>query len=86
MATNTAVHSNAFNFLSFLNSGVDPRTGLYTVAINLPTVLANNLAGPAPSIGLAFNPLSSQDVGWGLGWSLQRSEFDPKRSIVSLGA
>ena len=86
MATSTAVHSNAFNFMSYLQSGVDPRTGQYTVAISLPSVAVNNIAGPDVSLGLGFNPLNTQDVGWGLGWSLPRSEYDPKRSIVSLGS
>lgn len=86
MTASTAVHSNAFNFMSYLTGGVDPRTGQYTVAINFPSVTVNNTAGPDVSLGLGFNPLNTQDVGWGLGWSLPRSEYDPKRSIVSLGS
>ncbi|WP_019408949.1 RHS repeat domain-containing protein [Pseudomonas psychrophila] len=86
MATSTAVHSNAFNFMSYLQSGVDPRTGQYTVAISLPSIAVNNITGPDVSLGLNFNPLNTQDAGWGLGWSLPRSEYDPKRSIVSLGS
>lgn len=86
MSTSTAVHSNAFNFMSYLQGGVDPRTGQYTVAISFPSVAANNIAGPEVSLGLGFNPLNTQDVGWGVGWTLPRSEYDLERSIVSLGA
>ncbi|RMM02132.1 YD repeat protein, partial [Pseudomonas syringae pv. maculicola] len=46
MTTSTSVHSNAFNFMSYLQSGVDPRTGQYTVSINLPEVKSNGLRGP----------------------------------------
>lgn len=86
MAASTAVHSNAFNFLSYLQGGVDPRTGQYTVAISLPAFKANNLAGPELTLQLGFNPLNAHDMGCGLGWSLQRTEYDPVRSIISLSS
>lgn len=86
MAASTAVHSNAFNFLSYLQGGVDPRTGQYTVAVSLPALKVNNLAGPELSLQLLFNPLNAQDMGCGLGWSLQRTEYDPVRSIISLSS
>ena len=37
------IHSNAYNFLSAVSSGVDPRTGMYSCSIRLPGVAANNL-------------------------------------------
>ncbi|NNA07069.1 sugar-binding protein [Pseudomonas lundensis] len=86
MAASTAVHSNAFNFLSYLQGGVDPRTGQYTVAISMPAFKANNLAGPELTLQLGFNPLNAHDMGCGLGWSLQRTEYDPVRSIISLSS
>lgn len=67
MAASTAVHSNAFNFLSYLQGGVDPRTGQYTVAISMPAFKANNLAGPELTLQLGFNPLNAHDMGCGLG-------------------
>lgn len=72
-----AVHSNAFNFLSFVETGVDPRTGLYTVSLSLPQVMANGLAGPALPASLAFNPMQPDDCGFGIGWSLRSSSYDP---------
>lgn len=67
MAASTAVHSNAFNFLSYLQGGVDPRTGQYTVAISLPALKVNNLAGPELSLQLLFNP--SMHKIWAVGWA-----------------
>ncbi len=58
MTQATSVHSNAFNFMSFIQGGVDPRTGQYTVAIDLPELKANDLQGPGFALRLAFNPLT----------------------------
>lgn len=86
MATSTAVHSNAFNFMSYLQGGVDPRTGQYTVSLSLPELKANGLAGPIVPLTLSFNPLNLRDSGFGAGWSLQLSEFDITRQILSLSS
>jgi RHS repeat-associated protein len=84
MTASTAVHSNAFNFLSFIQTGVDPRTGQYTCAISLPELKANDLCGPVVPLSLAFNPLNTRDSGYGKGWNLQLSQFDPALKILSL--
>ncbi|WLG99817.1 sugar-binding protein [Pseudomonas beijingensis] len=84
MTTPTSVPSNAFNFLNFILSQVDPRTGQYTCAISLPELKANNLCGPTVPLPLNFNPLNRTDSGFGKGWSLQLSHYDPNRRIISL--
>ncbi|WP_248916957.1 hypothetical protein, partial [Pseudomonas moorei] len=63
MTTSNAVHSQAFGFMSYLQGGVDPRTGQYTVAIDLPEVKSNWLEGPAFPVSLAFNPINTLDSG-----------------------
>ncbi|WP_143135171.1 RHS repeat-associated core domain-containing protein [Burkholderia ubonensis] len=70
------VHSNAFNFLSFVQSGVDPRTGQYTFSVNLPPVAANALCGPLVPLSLSFSPMQGGDQGLGLGWSLGLSSYE----------
>ncbi|WP_449126261.1 RHS repeat domain-containing protein [Pseudomonas viridiflava] len=85
MTTSTSLHSNAFNFMSFISGGVDPRTGLYTVSIALPELKTEDLAGPTVPLALAFNPLNTRDAGYGMGWSLQLSQFSPASQILSLG-
>uniref|UniRef100_UPI000AA2414E hypothetical protein n=1 Tax=Pseudomonas sp. NBRC 111124 TaxID=1661039 RepID=UPI000AA2414E len=52
------VHSNAFNFLSFLSHGVDPRTGQYTLGIELLALVGNFLIGPSLPLRLTFNALT----------------------------
>lgn len=86
MTASTSVHSNAFNFLSYVQSGVDPRTGQYTVAITLPDVKTNGLRGPGVPLALNYNPLNRQDSGFGLGWNLQLSQYDPGSQIISLSS
>lgn len=84
MTTSSAVHSNAFNFMSFMNNSVDPRTGQYTLSIDLPELKANALIGPNVPIKLDFNPLNLLDSGYGLGWNLRLSEFNPVNNMLSL--
>jgi hypothetical protein len=84
MTISTSVHSNAFNFMSFLQNGVDPRTGQYTLSINLPDVKTNDLRGPGVPLTLVYNPLNNQDSGFGLGWNLQLSQYSPGNQVLSL--
>ncbi|MGG1948295.1 RHS repeat-associated core domain-containing protein [Trinickia sp. NRRL B-1857] len=81
-----AVHSNAFNFLSFVQTGVDPRTGLYTVSLSLPPVAANGLTGPTLSASLAFNPMQTDDRGFGIGWGLRLSSYDAVAQVLRLSS
>ncbi|NNA00404.1 sugar-binding protein, partial [Pseudomonas lundensis] len=84
MSTSTTLHSNAFNFMSFIQGQVDPRTGQYTGAITLPELMANQLSGPVVPLQLSFNALNVQDSGFGKGWNLQLSQFDPGSGALSL--
>ncbi|WP_313459823.1 hypothetical protein [Pseudomonas sp.] len=84
MTQATSVHSNAFNFMSFIQGGVDPRTGQYTVAIDLPELKANDLQGPGFALRLAFNPLNLVDSGFGRGWDLKLSQYTPHNQVLAL--
>jgi RHS repeat-associated protein len=78
------IHSNAFNFMSAVSSGVDPRTGMYGCSISLPAVAANALCGPTVALGLSFNALNPVNAGFGIGWSLTMTRLDVARSRLSL--
>ncbi|WP_201188770.1 RHS repeat domain-containing protein [Pseudomonas fluorescens] len=84
MAASTAVHSTAFNFLSFIQSGVDPRTGQYTINMTLPEIKANDLSGPIVPLTLNFNPLNQTNSGFGIGWELRLSQYDADKKIIAL--
>ncbi|EJN18513.1 RHS repeat-associated core domain protein-containing protein [Pseudomonas sp. GM78] len=80
----TAVHSNAFNFKSFVQSGVDPRTGLYTVGFSLHEVEANDLRGPVVPLKAHFNPINTVNNGYGVGWSLGLTQYTPSTQIIAV--
>lgn len=84
MTASTAVHSNAFNFMSFIQNGVDPRTGQYTLSINLPALKSHDLNGPELPISLNYNALNTADTGYGLGWDVKLSQYTPSTRILSL--
>ncbi|WP_155500320.1 hypothetical protein, partial [Pseudomonas monteilii] len=63
MTVSSAAYSNAFNFLSFVQNSVDPRTGQYSLSIELPNLPGNQLLGPSLPLRLAFNPLALEDSG-----------------------
>ncbi|KPW95529.1 YD repeat-containing protein-containing protein, partial [Pseudomonas syringae pv. coryli] len=84
MAASTSVHSNALNFMSCLKSGVDPRTGLYNISISLPDLQSNDLRGPEFRLDMSYSQLNKLDSGYGLGWNLQVSQYDPATQILSL--
>lgn len=80
-----ALYSQASNFLSHVSTGVDPRTGQFTLAAKLPGLQANSLAGPVVSPALHFSPLASHtDWGFGLGWQLGVSTLDLNTNRLSL--
>ncbi|WP_152604622.1 hypothetical protein, partial [Pseudomonas sp. H2] len=85
-AIDSAVHSNAFNFMSFIENGVDPRTGQYSLGIQLPELIGNNLCGPRLPLRLNFSPMNDQDSGFGIGWALNLSQFEIRASMLSLGS
>jgi YD repeat-containing protein len=70
--------------MSFLQNGVDPRTGQYTVSINLPDVKTNDLRGPGVPLALTYNPLNEVDSGFGMGWNLQLSQYTLGNQVLSL--
>ena len=75
LLANNGIYSQAQNFLGVVSSAVDPRTGQFMLAINLPTLIGNNLSGPTLTPMLSYNAQSSlQNKGFGLGWSLLLSD------------
>jgi YD repeat-containing protein len=79
------LHTQATNFMDFIKTGVDARTGQFTLAFQLPLIPANHLAGPALSPTLSFSVLgSTRNRGFGFGWSLDLSEINLHQDAPSL--
>lgn len=78
-------YSNAQNFLSHMQTGVDPRTGDFTCAFSLPALEANALCGPTLQLGLAYSSQLLDNLGFGTGWSLSGlSSFHLATKVISL--
>lgn len=84
MASRNVIHSNAFNFRSFIQNSVDPRTGQYTLGIALSALIGNDLAGPQLPLRLRFNPMNDEDSGFGKGWNLFLTQYVPGTHMLTL--
>ncbi|WGV98277.1 RHS repeat protein [Vibrio sp. YMD68] len=78
--------SNAFNFSEFVNSGVDPRTGSYSISFTLGELLSNRLSGPNFQLSISHNCLNHNDEGFGLGWSLSMPGYNKINRRLTLGS
>jgi RHS repeat-associated protein len=67
-----------------MQNGVDPRTGLYAISINLPEIQTNDLRGPGFGLGMSYSPLNELDSGYGLGWNPRLSQYTPGKGILAL--
>ncbi|PLB35570.1 uncharacterized protein BDW47DRAFT_133359 [Aspergillus candidus] len=78
------IYSQGFNFNSYVEKGVDPRTGQYNCTISLYEVPAGVRNCPPLNLSLHYNPLGGDDVGLGRGWSFGGlSSYDqPSRTLV----
>ncbi|WP_158781629.1 RHS repeat domain-containing protein [Pantoea sp. BAV 3049] len=84
MRNNFSTHAE--NFSNGVNTSVDPRTGLYAVALHLLSCSANNNLGPAITLGLAYDPLSLTDMGFGTGFSLGLTQYDSHTGTLNLSS
>lgn len=78
------LQSNALNFASYTRGSVDPRTGLYGFALELPPLNANFLQGPELPLHLSFSPLNRTNVGFGIGWAFKLSRYDLNSHVLSV--
>ncbi|WP_037027969.1 hypothetical protein [Psychromonas aquimarina] len=78
------IESNANNFIEHLTSGVDVRTGMYSITIPLARLLSHNLSGPSIPIALSYSAGSSEDIGFGRGWSLSLSQYNETSETINL--
>ncbi|OKA17214.1 hypothetical protein BOH74_23020, partial [Pseudomonas versuta] len=80
------VYSGAYNFMSSVSAGVDPRTGSFSASISLPTGAANDLRGPISQLRLGYSPLMTEDQGFGLGWMLGTTSWDGASQQLQLNS
>ncbi|MFG0680558.1 RHS repeat-associated core domain-containing protein [Pseudomonas sp. xss_4] len=84
MASSAGAHSNATNFQSFVQNQVDQRTGQYNLAIDLRMPAGNDLTGPNLPLRLSYSPFNTQDSGFGIGWQLALTQYDPATQMLTM--
>lgn len=80
------IYSNAFNFASHQDGGVDLRTGQYSRTIQLTTLRPQGPLEVARDIQLVFSMLSPTDAGYGAGWRLNISRYDIAQRLLTLAS
>lgn len=83
---NSSFTSQAGNFISALQTGVDPRTGQYNINLPLAALHANNMLGPELSLTLSYSPLTTTDYGFGTGFSLGLTQFSNSSNLLELSS
>ncbi|MCJ1346264.1 hypothetical protein MMC31_004479 [Peltigera leucophlebia] len=78
-STQNTLYSQGLNFGSFVQGGVDPRTGQYTRSITISEAPARARNCPPLKLSLNFSPLNPQDIGLGKGWSFNLSCYQHRR-------
>ena len=76
--------SNAFNFSESLSSGVDVRTGSFSVSISLGHFMAYKNSGHIVPVQLSYDASSNNDIGFGRGWSISLSRFNKDKNALLL--
>ncbi|WP_148251451.1 RHS repeat-associated core domain-containing protein [Raoultella terrigena] len=74
--TSPSFYSQAGNFISSVQGGVDPRTGLFNLSLPLANIHSGWLAGPVLALSLQYSPLSSVNEGFGTGFTLNLTRYD----------
>lgn len=78
------IYSNAFNFSAHLGGSVDLRTGQYGCLIRLAVLSPKGPLEVSREIALAFSMMDTRNSGYGKGWSLSNTEFDPNSFKLTL--
>lgn len=82
----SSFYTGASNFLSAIQGGVDPRTGLFNVNLALANLRSGDLAGPGLALALHYSPLSNRNDGFGRGFALNLSHYDRQKRKLYLSS
>lgn len=80
------ITSNAYNFAENFNSGVDPRTGMFQVNINMGVFNSNDGVGNKIPLAIHYSSSNNEDCGVGRGWSFVFSRYDKRKEWLSLSS
>ncbi|MBD2798983.1 hypothetical protein ID854_00525 [Xenorhabdus sp. M] len=83
---NNTFFSHANNFQSAVTSGVDPRTGLFNYSLLVAQLNGNNGLGPNLTLALSYNPLNTENIGFGIGFTHGLTLYDRKNQLLMLSS
>lgn len=81
------VYTQAFNFISAVQGGVDPRTGLFMLKFPFGSVHASNHNDFKLALALNYSPICSIDafqLGTGMNWGF--TMYDSRRNLLRLSS
>lgn len=81
---NTTFSSQSGNFVSALETQVDPRTGQFMVNFPLAMLIGNNQLGPELSLSLRYSPLNTTNAGFGQGFGIGLTQFNNRNNLLEL--
>jgi len=76
--------SQSQNFMGALQTGVDPRTGIFSLSVAIANLNGNYGMGPEFNLTLNSNSLNKNNIGFGLGFTLPITTYDKKNKLLSL--
>lgn len=76
--------TQATESLGAVSSGVDTRTGIYSVHLTLAKLTVNNGLGPDFDLILRYSPLSSENYGFGKGFSIGVTAYNRGTKTLKL--
>jgi len=76
--------SQSQNFIGSHQTGIDPRTGVFTLHLPLANIHANYGMGPEISLSLTSSSLSQEDEGFGAGFGLPFTTYDKPNRLLRL--
>lgn len=76
--------SQTSNFISAMNTDVDPRTGQFMVSLPVVSLVGNHQLGPELSLSLSYSSLNGINSGFGTGFALTLTQFNNKTNLLEL--
>ncbi|MGV7963706.1 RHS repeat-associated core domain-containing protein [Photorhabdus tasmaniensis] len=90
-SSDTSFSTQSGNFGNAVSGGVDPRTGTYSISINLGQLNGNGQLGPVFPVNLSYSPQpgnnnsNSMRLGNGVGLGVSMYDTETKRLSLSTG-
>ncbi|WP_353102697.1 type IV secretion protein Rhs [Myroides odoratus] len=77
-------YSQSQNLVSTMHTGIDPRTGAFSLRIPIALVNSNQGKGPIMNLTLHHQTRNTQQHGLGLGFSFSFTTYDQENKILKL--